>query len=180
MTVQGAAAREPGERDLEASVPSTEALAARVIRAAVERGLSLGTAESLTGGALAAALVAVPGASAAFEGGVVSYSHAVKTRVLGVDAGLLERAGAVDPDVAEAMADGARTALGADLAVSTTGVAGPESHDGKPVGTVHLGLVGPDGTRRACLQLSGDREEIRAQTVRAALRALTGVLEHSQ
>lgn len=176
---------DPDPRDLDlreagTSEFTTEALAAQVIRAAVRRGLSLGTAESLTGGALAAALVSAPGASAAFEGAVVSYSHAVKTRVLGVDAGLLERTGAVDPDVAEAMADGARTALGVDLAVSTTGVAGPEPHDGQPVGTVHLGLAGPDGVRRARLQLSWDREQIRSRTVRAALLALMGVLEHSQ
>lgn len=170
----------PDPQEAGTSAPSTEALAARVIRAAAQRGLSLGTAESLTGGAVAAALVSVPGASAVFEGAVVSYSHTVKTRLLGVEAGLLERTGAVDPGVAEAMADGARTALGVDLAVSTTGVAGPAPHDGQPVGTVLLGVAGPDGVRCEHLSLSGDRVRIRALTVRAALLALMGVLEHSQ
>ena len=101
--------------------------------------LTVATAESLTGGALAAAVVDVPGASACFEGAVVSYSNRVKTEVLGVPARLLAERGSVDPDVAVAMAEGVRRRLGTDWAVSTTGAAGPGPHDGKPVGTVYLG-----------------------------------------
>ncbi|KAA9393604.1 CinA family protein [Kocuria coralli] len=157
--------------------------AEEAISAAVAARLSIGTAESLTGGKVAAALVAVPGASAVFEGGVVSYSHGVKTRVLGVPAALLERTGAVDPQVAALMAEGAREALGVGIGVSTTGVAGPEPHDGKPVGTVYIGVAGPRGTRTVGLELHGDRDEIRTSTVVAALRELTaycGLSEISQ
>lgn len=155
-------------------------LARRVVEAARERGVRLGTAESLTGGALAAAIVSVPGASSVFEGAVVSYSHAVKTRVLGVPAELLERTGAVAPEVAEAMAQGARRALDADIAVSTTGVAGPDPHDGQPVGAVLIGVADASGARSERLQLSGDREQIRQDSVRAALRILGAVLGGSQ
>ncbi|WP_144794151.1 CinA family protein [Kocuria palustris] len=159
---------------------STTELAAEVIRQARQAGLSLGTAESLTGGALAAALASVPGASAVFEGAVVSYSHAVKQRVLGVDAQLLARTGAVDAEVARAMARGALTALGVDAAVSTTGVAGPEPHDGRPVGTVWLGIAAPGGAEAQLLHLDGDREQIRRASVRAALELAAGVLARSQ
>lgn len=159
---------------------TTESLAARAVRAASEAGLSLGTAESLTGGALAAAIVSVPGASAAFEGSVVSYSHAVKQRVLGVEAQLLERTGAVSAEVAEAMACGARAALGVDVSIATTGVAGPEPHDGQPVGTVWLGAAGPQGAWSRLLRLEGDREQIRRLSVRAALEMLVEVLGGSQ
>lgn len=158
----------------------THEIAARAVQAAARSGLSLGTAESLTGGALAAALVAVPGASAAFEGSVVSYSHAVKQRVLGVDPELLQRRGAVCAEVAEAMAAGARTALGVDVAVSTTGVAGPEPHDGQPVGTVWLAVAAASGARSRLVRLDGDRERIRAGSVRAALEMLVEVLGRSQ
>ena len=113
-----------------------------LVEEAVRRALTVATAESLTGGALAAAVVDVPGASACFEGAVVSYSNRVKTEVLGVPARLLAERGSVDPDVAVAMAEGARRRLGTDWAVSTTGVAGPEPHDGKPVGTVFLAVAG--------------------------------------
>ncbi|NHU85160.1 CinA family protein [Kocuria sp. JC486] len=156
------------------------AAARQAIVAAVDRGLTLGTAESLTGGSVAAALVSVPGASEAFEGAVVSYSHAVKTRTLGVPAELLERVGAVDAQVAEEMARGARRALGVDVAVSTTGVAGPEPHDGKPVGTVFVAVAGPGGTSSTELHLDGDRAEIREQSVLAALRDVTTHCRHSE
>lgn len=145
---------------------------AAVVEAARVAGLTLGTAESLTGGAVAAALASVPGASAVLEGGVVSYSHAVKSAVLGVPAALLNRVGAVDARVAAEMATGARRALAVDVAVSTTGVAGPEPHDGKPVGTVFIGVAGPEGVRTRQLRLDGDRAQIRTATVRAALLEL--------
>lgn len=147
--------------------------AREVLSVAAERGLSIGTAESLTGGSVAAALCSVPGASAVFEGAVVSYSHAVKTDLLGVPVALLDRVGAVDPQVAEQMARGARRTLGVDVAVSTTGVAGPEPHDGKPVGTVYIGVAGPGGVRSVELHLGGGgREQIRTASVESALHEL--------
>jgi nicotinamide-nucleotide amidase len=126
-------------------VTEPQPAARALVEEAVRRALTVATAESLTGGALAAAVVDVPGASACFEGAVVSYSNRVKTEVLGVPARLLAERGSVDPDVAVAMAEGARRRLGTDWAVSTTGAAGPEPHDGKPVGTVYLGVAGPGG-----------------------------------
>lgn len=146
--------------------------AAFLVRLATERGLTVGTAESLTGGSVAAEIVTVPGASSCFEGAVVSYSHGVKARVLAVSHELLARRGAVDPDVALAMARGARSALGVDWAVSTTGVAGPEPHDGHAVGTVFVGVSGPGGECVRRLDLSGDRARIRADTVRHAIDTL--------
>ncbi|MDO5618740.1 CinA family protein [Kocuria sp.] len=146
--------------------------ARRAVAVAAQCHLTVGTAESLTGGSVAAALVSVPGASAVFEGAVVSYSHAVKTRVLGVSAELLDRVGAVDAQVAEDMARGAREVLGVDVAVATTGVAGPEPHDGKPVGTVYVGLAGLGGTRSLELHLDGTRPQIRQACVEVALTEL--------
>ncbi|MDO4254948.1 MAG: CinA family protein [Kocuria sp.] len=156
-----------------------EQAAAYAIRCAFDKGLSIATAESLTGGSVAAAMVSVPGASAVFEGSVVAYSHSVKRAVLGVAPGLLEQRGAVDARVAEAMADGARQALGVDVAVSTTGVAGPQSHDGMPVGAVFVGLSGPAGTTSVQLNLSGTRSEIRAASTEAALRELAAYCRFS-
>ncbi|MQA26000.1 MAG: nicotinamide-nucleotide amidohydrolase family protein [Micromonosporaceae bacterium] len=133
---------------------------------------TLAVAESLTGGALAAEIVSVPGASQVFRGGLVLYAADLKTALAGVPAALLGERGPVDPDVATAMADGARVRCGAVWGVATTGVAGPESHGGQPVGTVWLGLAGPDGAAAQRLRLPGDRAEVRAGAVRAALRLL--------
>lgn len=113
-----------------------------------ERGETLAVAESLTGGLIAAELTAVPGASRAFLGSVTAYATRLKRDVLGVDGALLEERGAVDPEVARQMAQGVRTALGADWGVATTGVAGPEPQDGQPVGTVYVAVAGP-GARQA-------------------------------
>lgn len=146
--------------------------AAALVRLAADRGVTVGTAESLTGGAVASAVVTVSGASACFEGAVVSYSHEVKERVLGVPHELLAARGAVNGEVAIAMARGARAALGVDWAVSTTGVAGPEPHDGQAVGTVFIGVSGPSGDRAERLQLAGDRAQIREATVRRAIDTL--------
>jgi nicotinamide-nucleotide amidase len=157
-------------------VTQPQPAARALVEEAVGRSLTVATAESLTGGALAAAVVDVPGASACFEGAVVSYSNRVKTEVLGVPAGLLAERGSVDPDVAVAMAEGARRRLGTDWAVSTTGVAGPEPHDGKPVGTVYLGVAGPGGSTAHELAAAGDRAAIRAAAVHAALERLTEAL----
>lgn len=148
-----------------------------LIQLAVTHGVTIGTAESLTGGAVAAAIVDVPGASDCLEGGVVSYSHAVKEKTLGVSHELLERQGAVDPGVAEAMARGARAALGVDWAVATTGVAGPEPHDGQEVGTVYLGVSGPRGEDHLELRLDGGRAAIRRESVSRAIDFLASQIE---
>ena len=122
-----------------------------LVAALRERGWTLGVAESLTGGAVAAEIVSVPGASAALWGAVVAYATPVKHTLLGVDAGLLAAHGPVHPDVAVQMAEGVRRAVAvdgrpADVGISTTGIAGPDSPDGQPVGTVHVGVVTPDGS----------------------------------
>ena len=107
--------------------------------ASQERPVQVATAESLTGGDVGGAICTVPGASAYYRGGVISYAYEVKARVLGVDAQLLATEGAVNPEVAAQMAAGAARVCGADYAVSTTGVAGPDPADGQPVGTVFIG-----------------------------------------
>ena len=138
------------------------------------RGLVCATAESCTGGGVGSAITAVPGSSAVFAGGVISYSNEVKRDVLGVSAEALERYGAVSPQVAEQMADGARRLLKTDLAVSLTGIAGPDGgSDEKPVGLVWFGLSTPDGTRTEKAIFRGDRAQVRAQAVVHALGMLT-------
>jgi nicotinamide-nucleotide amidase len=151
-------------------------LAARVVGLLAERGLSIAVAESLTGGLLGAALTAVPGASAVFRGGIIAYATELKAALLGVPADLLARHGAVHPEVAAAMAAGARARLGASVGLATTGVAGPDPAEGKPPGTVHIAAsVGGRAAGRA-LALSGDRESIRRDTVDQCLRLLWKVL----
>ncbi|MDT3399667.1 CinA family protein [Streptomyces sp. B1866] len=149
----------------------------RALRLLERRGHTVAVAESLTGGLVAAELTAVEGASRAFRGSVTAYATALKRELLGVDEALLAARGAVDPEVARQMARGVRRALGADWGVSTTGVAGPASQDGQPVGTVYVAVAGPDGAASvAPLRLAGDRAGIRAQTVQAAIRLLLGEL----
>lgn len=147
------------------------------VHLARERGLTVSTAESLTAGMVAAALAAVPGASAVLRGGVVSYHREVKASLLGVDPELLSLVGAVDPEVALQMANGAREACGADIGVATTGVAGPEPHDGKDVGTVVIAVATYSGTDVREFRFTGSRAQIRASTCEAALKVLTDVLE---
>ena len=154
------------------SAGDTPTLAASVVHALVERGLTVGTAESLTGGLVCAALTTVPGASAVVRGGVVAYASDVKAAVLGVDRGLLAREGAVCAPVASALAEGVRRVLISAVGVSTTGVAGPDPADGRPVGTVFVAASGPWGILVEEHALTGDREEIRAASVDAALRLL--------
>jgi nicotinamide-nucleotide amidase len=149
----------------------------RVIRTLAERGLTLATAESLTGGGLTAELTRVPGASAVVLGGAVVYATELKHSLLGVEADLLEREGPVHPEVARQLAAGARTRLAvggraADVAVSTTGVAGPDPQGGRAVGTVCIGIASVSGARAVELRLAGDRQAIRAQTVVHAVREL--------
>lgn len=139
------------------------------------RGLTVAVAESLTGGAVASELVTVPGASAVFVGGVVAYATRVKAEVLGVDADLLEREGAIHPRVAEQMAAGVRQLLSADLGLATTGAAGPDPQDGHEPGEVWIAAATPDGAVSRELRLAGDRESIRRQTADAVLALALGV-----
>ena len=148
--------------------PTYEA-AEQVLSALVRRGWTIAVAESLTGGLLTSTLVDVPGASAAVRGGVVAYSTEVKRDVLAVDAELLTAVGAVDSAVAQQMADGVRRMLGADVGVSTTGVAGPEPQDGQPVGTVWIAVVTPSGDSTLRYAFAGSRPAIRERAVAAAL-----------
>lgn len=135
-----------------------------------QKGLTLSAAESCTGGLIAKRLTDVPGASAAFLGGVVSYTNAVKAGVLGVPRDLLEQYGAVSEPVARAMAEGVRRLTGSDLSVSVTGLAGPDGDDrGNPVGTVYLGLSLPGETLVRRLALGGDRPRIRLLAASSAL-----------
>ena len=137
-------------------------------------GLSVATAESCTGGLIAAALTAVPGSSASVLGGLVTYSDAAKEALLGVPRALLDAVGAVSAEVARAMAEGAVARTGANLAVSATGIAGPGGETpGKPVGLVFLGVVRHGATARSeRFVFSGDRAAVREATVREALRLL--------
>ncbi|MFK4835341.1 CinA family protein [Microbacterium sp. ZW T2_14] len=148
--------------------------AVAVLQALDGRGWSIAAAESLTGGRLTASLVDVPGASAHVRGGIVAYATDVKASQLGVDAALLAERGPVDPEVAAQMAQGARRVLGADVGLSTTGVAGPEPQGDTPVGTVHIAVATPETVVVSSLALSGTREEIRTQSVQSVLElALT-------
>lgn len=144
-------------------------------------GRTLATAESCTGGLLAARLTAVPGASAVFRGGVVAYDNAVKRDLLAVPASLLDSVGAVSAEVAAAMAQGARKHLGCEYALATTGIAGPGgATTDKPVGLVFIALAGPGAACRVQrLQLAGDRQAVREQSVRAALAWLLQALAES-
>jgi nicotinamide-nucleotide amidase len=155
---------------------ATEDLARRVHAALLARGETLAVAESLTGGALGAALTEVPGVSATFRGAVVAYATELKASLLGVDPALLGRTGAVDPEVAGRMARGVRERLGATYGLATTGVAGPDPQDGRPPGEVHLAWAAPRGAGAGAaavsalsLDLAGDRAAVRAEAVRRAL-----------
>lgn len=153
--------------------PAAAALAARVHRALLERGMTCATAESLTGGLIGAHLTSVPGVSATYRGGVVTYATDTKASLLGVPEDLLAAQGPVHPGVAEAMAAGVRRLLAADFGLAVTGVAGPGPQDGKPAGTVYAGLAGPGGNARALLfRFTGDRSGIRYRTVEGALELL--------
>ena len=137
-----------------------------------ERGLTVGTCESLTGGMICAALVDVPGASKAVRGGLITYQTDTKPLLAGVDAALIERCGVVSGEVAEAMAEGARARLGVDIALSATGMASPGDPGDPPAGTVFVGVASAKGVRHIPLHLQGTRMEIRRQTVEAAIGAI--------
>lgn len=145
----------------------TRELAARLHQELLARGETVACAESITGGGLSDLLSGTPGASATYVGGVVSYATRVKRDLLGVTA-----AQVVSADCASQLAGGVRTLLHSDWAVSTTGVAGPERQDDKPVGTVYVGVAGPRGVQVHRLSLQGERAEIRAEACRQAVQAL--------
>ena len=149
-------------------------LAEAVVTRAQARGLMLATAESCTGGLVAALITSVAGSSAVLEQGAVTYSNAAKTRMLDVPAALIEAHGAVSQPVAEAMAAGARARAGVDLAVSITGIAGPGGGSAeKPVGLVHFGLATADGVRHLERRFGeGDRQAIRVAATEQALKLL--------
>ncbi len=137
---------------------------------AVFAGRTLATAESITGGGIGAALTAVPGSSAVYKGGIISYTNEIKERLLGVPEEVLDAFGAVSAPVAKAMAEGAQIALRADAALSVTGLAGPGGDEyGNPLGTVYLGYAEEGRSLTRECHFSGSREEIRRQTAETAL-----------
>ncbi len=143
LILEDALSSELSSAEVFSGTPEAAALLLRdavQLRASREGPVQVATAESLTGGDVGGAICTVPGASAYYRGGVISYAYEVKAQVLGVDAQLLAREGAVHPAVAVQMAVGAARVCGADYAVSTTGVAGPDPADGQPVGTVYIGV----------------------------------------
>jgi nicotinamide-nucleotide amidase len=153
--------------------------AAAAVHALVDRRETLAVAESLTGGLLAATIVDIAGVSATFRGGVVVYATDLKHTLAGVPTALLDERGAVDPDVARALAAGVRERCGTDWGLATTGVAGPEPQDGKPVGLVYVAAAGPGGTAVRELRLPGPRAAVRAASVTAALTLLVDELRRS-
>ena len=146
--------------------------AAAAVHVLVERRETLASAESLTGGLIANTIVEIPGVSSVFRGGLVVYATDLKHTLAGVPEQLLEERGAVDPDVAGALATGTRERCGADWARATTGVAGPEPQDGKPVGLVYVAVAGPHGVTVRELNLSGSRSSIRTTSATAVLELL--------
>ncbi len=189
-------ARAPDRAGAQALIAPVEAAARKVLGPAVyghdgdtlegvvlahllDRGETLAVAESATGGLLAGRLTDVPGASMSFRGGVVAYGTEVKKSVLGVGADVLETEGAVSPRTASEMAARVRILMSTTYGLATTGVAGPQEQEGKPVGTLHIGLAGPDGTTARSVRLPGDRPHVRMYAVVQALdvlrRSLAGV-----
>ena len=166
---------EPSGRAASAGADAYE-LAEQVLARLEAGGRTVAVAESLTGGLVAAALTDIPGASASFRGGVVTYATELKASLLGVDRDMLARHGAVCAPVAAAMAAGVRSRLGATYGVATTGVAGPEPADGQPVGTAHIAVSAADDTVVRTIVLTGDRQRIRRLTVEHALGLLLGRL----
>jgi PncC family amidohydrolase len=157
-------------------LPTDQVIGATLHAELVLNEATLATAESLTGGALADLVSASPGASDSYLGGVVSYATSVKTGLLGVSEETVENHGVVSAECATEMAARVRELIGTDYALSTTGVAGPTEQEGKPVGTVFVGVAGPDGATAHELHSSGDRAEIRHDTCRAAVDLLLEAL----
>jgi nicotinamide-nucleotide amidase len=150
--------------------------AAAVVHLLVDRRETVATAESLTGGLVASTLVEIPGVSTVFRGGLVVYATDLKHALAGVPEDLLADRGPVDPDVALALAAGARDRCRADWGLATTGVAGPDSQDGKPVGRVFIAVAGPADSAVRELDLAGSRAAIRSGSVTAVLGLLADEL----
>jgi nicotinamide-nucleotide amidase len=150
--------------------------AAAAVHTLVERHETLATVESLTGGLVAATVVEIPGVSAVYRGGLVVYATDLKHALAGVPEELLADRGPVDADVALALAAGARERCQADWGLATTGVAGPEPQDGKPVGLVFVAVAGPSDATVRELRLNGNRDAVRTQSVTAVLNLLVDQL----
>ena len=164
-----------GERSIFSDDPDLYGACSELLDLARERGVTVGTAESCTGGLVCGALTSVPGSSDVVRGGVVSYAIPVKREVLGVSGDVLDdpSRGAVSAECAEQMASGARRVLGCDVAVSVTGIAGPGGAEpGKPVGTVWVATSCDRGTLSRVFHFEGDRASVRHQVVRAAVDML--------
>lgn len=149
-------------------------LAAEVVSALAAEGRTLAVCESLTGGGIGQAITAVPGSSAVFRGGLITYATDLKANLLGLGTALVERYGVVSGEVACAMAEASRDLCGSDWSVAVTGVAGPEWQDGQPPGTVFIAVAGPQGAASARHVFDGDRAAVREQTIRSALAAVLG------
>jgi nicotinamide-nucleotide amidase len=160
-------------------VETLSTAAAAAVHRLVDRRETLATAESLTGGLVAATIVEIPGVSAVYRGGLVVYATELKHLLADVPADLLAERGPVDPDVALALAEGARQRCGADWGLATTGVAGPEPQDGKPVGLVYVAVAGPGGATVRELKLEGNRADIRSESVTSVLRLLADRLDEA-
>ncbi len=148
-----------------------------VVQRLIDAGCTVATAESITGGRLAARLTDGAGASSAFLGAVVTYATEVKISVLGVPEALVDDHGVISAECARSMAEKVRTLMGTTYGVSTTGVAGPDTQEDQPVGTVFVGVAGPGDTDVRRLALDGDRMEIQKQTVAEAMSALTAMVD---
>ena len=149
----------------------------QVVEAFLQKGKTLGTAESLTGGMIAASVAGVSGASAVLMGGVVSYDSRVKHEVLGVEQSVIDTVGVVSEPCARQMAEGARRVLKVDVAVSATGIAGPTGGTPEtPVGTVFIGVSSEKGTRVDECHFEGDRQSVREQSAEHALKMALGAL----
>ena len=149
-----------------------DVVAAAAVHELVERRQTMATAESLTGGLVAATVVEIPGVSAVYRGGMVVYATELKHSLAGVPEDLLAERGPVDPDVARELAVGVRDRCGADWGLATTGVAGPEPQDGVPVGVVYVAVAGPDGATVRELRLKGNRADVRDGSATAVLTLL--------
>jgi nicotinamide-nucleotide amidase len=167
---------EPQQDERPHQLPGQQVMGATLHAELSCRGLTLATAESLTGGALGDLVSASPGASETYLGGVVSYATSVKVGLLGVRQETVDQSGVVSAACAREMANGVRRLVGADWSVSTTGVAGPSEQEGKPVGTVFVGVAGPDGAVAHELHLEGNRAEIREQACTAAASSVLEAL----
>ncbi len=155
--------------------------AGELVSVAGLEGVTVGFAESLTGGLISSSVVAIPGASAVLKGSIVSYTNEVKENVLGVSPDIISAHTEVSAECAKAMAEGAKSVLGVDLAVSVTGIAGPTGElPGKPVGTVYMGYCFRDISGALRLNFEGDRDTIRTCTVLEALNQAISLIKEGK